>query len=163
MFLSEAAEALRLVMTQYVLVGLKFHPIEGLMYFAPACTFWLLLGIGLFELRSMKAENAATLVANSPFLYLMAACLGFAVNSLAYLVIILSSSLTLKILGTVKNAALVWFCVVFFGEPVTLVESAGYAASLAGFMWYNRIKMKDIRQHGGWIVTYLIYSSQACH
>ncbi|CAD7700494.1 unnamed protein product [Ostreobium quekettii] len=142
MFLSEAAEALRLVMTQYVLVGLKFHPIEGLMYFAPACTLWLVIGIAFTELRSMIADGAAAIVARSPLMYLTAACLGFAVNTLAYLVIILASSLTLKVLGTVKNTLLVLFCAVFLHETVTFVEGTGYGVSLAGFMWYNKIKME---------------------
>ena len=32
--------------------------VEGLMYLAPACVFWLLIGVGLLEFRTMVAEGA---------------------------------------------------------------------------------------------------------
>lgn len=143
--LSGAAEALRLVLTQYVLVGLSFNPIEGLMYFAPACVFWLAIGAYFYEYDSMRANNALDLIINSPVKYSLAAGLGFAVNALSYSVIILSSSLTLKLLGTIRSVALVSVCVAFLGEKVTLVEGVGYLASLAGFLWYNNIKMGQIK------------------
>ena len=71
--------------------------VEGLMYLAPACSFWLLLGVALYEWPKMAAANALGLIAAKPLLYLAAAAMGFAVNSLAYIVIQLASSLTLKV------------------------------------------------------------------
>eukprot|EP00884_Botryococcus_braunii_P023437 jgi/Botrbrau1/9778/Bobra.85_1s0022.2 len=141
MFLSETFEAIRLVMTQILLVGLKFHPIEGLMYLAPACTAWLVLGVALLEWPRMAAENALDLMAAKPLLYLTAAAMGFGVNSLAYIVIQLASSLTLKVLGTVKNAMVVWIGIIFLHELVTPLQGFGYAVSLLGFFLYNYIKM----------------------
>ncbi|KAK9787492.1 hypothetical protein WJX73_004769 [Symbiochloris irregularis] len=141
MFASESFEAIRLVMTQMLLVGLKLHPIEGLMYLAPACTFWLLLGMLLVEWPSMQAAGALSLLAARPFLYLSAAGLGFLVNTLAYFVIQLASSLTLKVLGTVKNAGVMWIGVLALGETVTLIQGVGYAVSLVGFFWYNYVKI----------------------
>ena len=44
-------------------------------------------------------------------------------------------------LGTVKNAALVLFCVVFLREPVSNVQAVGYSIALAGFSWYQLIKL----------------------
>lgn len=46
-----------------------------------------------------------------------------------------------QVLGTVKNAALVIFCVIFLGEQVTLLQGLGYFISLAGFTWYQMVKL----------------------
>lgn len=46
-----------------------------------------------------------------------------------------------QVLGTVKNAALVIFCVVFLGEQVAALQGLGYTVALAGFTWYQLVKM----------------------
>ncbi|CAD7700496.1 unnamed protein product [Ostreobium quekettii] len=143
MLLSILFESSRLVLTQFVLVGLKFHPIEGLMYFAPACVLWLVIGIYFFELQAMLEADAFGLIVQSPIAYISASALGFAVNLLGYWVIVLSSSLTLKLLATVKSAALVLFCALFLGETVTPIEAIGYALSIVGFLWYTKVKTEN--------------------
>ncbi|GMH42799.1 hypothetical protein BSKO_10718 [Bryopsis sp. KO-2023] len=143
MLLSEAFESIRLVLTQLVLVGLKFHPIEGLMYFAPACVLWLAIGAVLVEFQPMVASGAFSIIADSPVKFLFAAAMGFSVNALSYCVIVLASSLTLKVLGTVKNALLVLAGVIFLGDLVTPLQGFGYVGSLIGFVMYNSIKMSD--------------------
>ena len=69
------------------------------MYFAPACCAWLLIGVSVVEWPDMHATHAWTLVASRPFHFALAALLGFAVNSLTYAVVILASSVTLKVSG----------------------------------------------------------------
>lgn len=85
----------------YILHSSQYPPdvraVEGLMYLAPACSFWLLLGVATVEWPRMAEEDALSLIANKPLLYLLAAAMGFGVNSLAYIVIQLASSLTLKV------------------------------------------------------------------
>ncbi len=63
---------------------------------------------------------------------------------LAYCTIKLASALTLKVLGTVKNALLVVVMVALFGELVTVTQAWGYCTSLVGFAWYNKLKLKQI-------------------
>lgn len=46
-----------------------------------------------------------------------------------------------QVLGTVKNAALVIFCVIFLGESVTGLQGLGYSVALVGFSWYQLVKM----------------------
>jgi hypothetical protein len=57
------------------------------MYLAPACTFWLIIGSAALELRPMMASGAFGLMAQRPGKFMAAAVMGFAVNSLAYIVI----------------------------------------------------------------------------
>ena len=67
----------------------------------------------------MAREGALELMRAKPLLYLAAAAMGFMVNALAYVVIQTANSLTLKVLGTVKNAMVVWIGVVFIGDEIT--------------------------------------------
>jgi hypothetical protein len=127
MLLSELFESVRLVMTQLLLTGLRFHPIEGLMYLAPACTFWLVIGSLLLELRPMLDSGAFLLMWQRPAKFLAAAMMGFAVNSLAYIVIQSASSLTLKVLGTVKNALVVCLGIALLAERVTSLQARAAA------------------------------------
>lgn len=71
--------------------------VEGLMYLAPACFFWLMLGVAAVEWPAMRDNQALQLIADKPFTYLAAAAMGFCVNLLAYMVIQTASSLTLKV------------------------------------------------------------------
>ena len=111
------------------------------MYTAPACVFWLSIGSMVFELQRMLAANAFAKIVASPMLYGSAAAMGFMVNATAYLTIQLAGSLTVKVLGTVKNAVVVWLGVLLWAEPVTMLQLGGYGASIAGFAMYNWHKM----------------------
>eukprot|EP00891_Asterochloris_glomerata_P003668 jgi/Astpho2/3668/e_gw1.00059.28.1_t len=121
---AEVSEATKVVLTQVVLVGQDFHPVEGLMYFAPACCAWLLIGVSVAEWPDMQATHAWTLVASKPFHFALAAVLGLAVNSLTYAVVILASSVTLKVASTIKGAIVVCVGMAFLNEVVTPLQAS---------------------------------------
>lgn len=92
------------------------------MYLAPACFFWLMVGVAMLEWPAMRDNNALQLIFNKPLVYFAAAAMGFCVNLLAYMVIQTASSLTLKVLGTIKNAIVVWIGIIFLQELVTKLQ-----------------------------------------
>lgn len=75
---------------------------------------------------------------------MLAACLGFAVNVLAYATIKLASSLTLKVLGCVKNAVVIVAAMNLFSEEVTWTQGVGYVVSSVAFLVYVHVKMVQI-------------------
>ncbi|GAB4823501.1 hypothetical protein N2152v2_010547 [Parachlorella kessleri] len=140
---SLCTDSSRLVMTQVLLQGFKFHPVEGLKYLAPSCTAWLFLGSALFELRAMLAKGAFGFILANPGPFLATAILGFFVNWLNYYVIKNASALTLKVLGPIKNAIVVLSGIMLLQEVVTPLQFFGYAVSVAAFFWYNMIKLQQ--------------------
>jgi hypothetical protein len=149
MLVSEAAEATRLVMTQYLLVGLKMGPFEGVMYLGPACFLWLSLGGAALEWRAIRAAGGLAIARANWRLFLLAACTGFLINLLAFATIKLASSLTLKVLGTVKNALIIAAAMILYGEVVTAVQFWGYVVSTVAFGYYTYLKMRQIAAGGG--------------
>lgn len=148
MFVSESAEAIRLVMTQYLLVGLKMGPFEGVMYLAPACFLWLTFGGALMEWRQISETGALSIAREHWLLFVAAACMGFMINLLAFATIKLASSLTLKVLGTVKNALLILAAMALYGEVVTSLQAWGYVLSSVAFGFYTYYKVHQIAASG---------------
>jgi hypothetical protein len=141
MFLSELTEAIRLVMTQYFLQQLKFGVTEGQYVLAPACAFWLFLASFIFEWPTMLEKEGWRVIVQHPFHFLLASSLGIGVNFISYYVIQYTSSLTMKILGTVRNICMVVIGVFWYKEIVTMNQANGYGLALVGFVGYNLSKM----------------------
>ncbi|KAG2489087.1 hypothetical protein HYH03_012313 [Edaphochlamys debaryana] len=148
MLVSVVAESVRLVLTQHLLAapglpGAALQPVEGLFYISSACTAVLAVQASYTEMPALLARRDWQAVGLHPGQFAVAACCGFAVNMLAITVIKLASSLTLKVLGTVKDAALVTIGIVFLHERVTLLQLVGYTISMMGFVSYNLIKARQ--------------------
>lgn len=143
MIVSIFADALRLVLIQFLLTNRAMHPLEALKFLAPACTIWLVLGTCVLEYPQMVASNAFGKIQARPWLYIAAGMMGFAVNSLCYAAIKLTSSLTIKVVSAGKDAFVVLFSVMVLQESVTELQGVGYSCSMAGFALYNYIKYKE--------------------
>ena len=97
MFLAEFSEAVRLLMTQFLLQNLKFGVIEGQYVLAPATALWLALASCVFEGRKMVENDAFSVIVANPWAFVVSMSLGLCVNFLSYLVIQATSSLTMKV------------------------------------------------------------------
>jgi len=137
MFLAELAEGIRLILTQFFLQQLKFGVIEGQYVLAPASAFWLFMASAFYELPTMLEKNAFTIVIDNIGLFLVVSFMGIAVNFLSYLVIQCTSSLTMKILGSVRSVGLIYIGIIFYNEVVSFNEMVGYSIALIGFFAYN--------------------------
>ena len=142
MFLAEVSEATRLVLAQKLLVNLKFGVIEGQYFMAPVSALWLCGASAVVELpRAMHSKHAWDVVRGEPALFFSSAALGFAVNIATFLVIKATNSVTLKVLGTARNAGLVLVSSWLYSESITTLEAVGYLISLSAFGAYNYFKI----------------------
>lgn len=140
-FTAEVFEAIRLVLTQFLLQNLKFNVIEGQYLLSPASAFWLLLASVLFEARSMIQNSAFVIMCNNPLSFVAAASLGLVINFLTYYVIQVTSSLTMKVLGGIRNIFTIAVGVARYGEVVDVREALGYSVAFGGFLLYSAAKI----------------------
>mmetsp|Transcript_18047 Transcript_18047/g.41486 ORF Transcript_18047/g.41486 Transcript_18047/m.41486 type:complete len:113 (+) Transcript_18047:169-507(+) len=111
---------------------------------APISALWLFGTAAFMELpRARRSHAWATVVDQAP-LFALSASLGFFVNICTFLVIKATNSVTLKVLGTARNAGLVVFSTLFLGEQVGLLELVGYSLSLFFFALYNYYKYYNL-------------------
>lgn len=143
---SAVSEAIRVVLTQIMLQDLRFSPVESLYYMAPAGTGCMLVLVAIFELRTIIETGATQIIYDNCGLFLLASSLGFVLNVLSFWIILLTSSVMLKIVSVARTAGLVIFCSVFLHEEITLIEAVGYGISLLGFVWYNVIRYREGQQ-----------------
>eukprot|EP00656_Telonema_subtile_P050383 TRINITY_DN650_c0_g1_i2.p1 TRINITY_DN650_c0_g1~~TRINITY_DN650_c0_g1_i2.p1 ORF type:complete len:135 (-),score=29.97 TRINITY_DN650_c0_g1_i2:47-451(-) len=99
----------------------------------PAAALFLLPMYFLFE----HHKTAPTTEHANYQLLVPAALLGFLVNFAGILVIKCCSALTLKVLASSRNAAVVLFAAGFLHEAVTSMQVFGYSITLTGFAMYQ--------------------------
>ncbi|GAB4816710.1 hypothetical protein N2152v2_003756 [Parachlorella kessleri] len=136
--LSILFEALRVVLVERLLGRQRLNAIEVLVYLGPLTFFFLLWGAVATEWSALQNQGLAILVQH-PALFVGASLASFAVNAFSFLAIQASSSLTFKVAGCLKNAAVVWLGVAT-GDTITAKEAGGYALSLLGFLGYTLLR-----------------------
>jgi drug/metabolite transporter (DMT)-like permease len=137
MFLSEIAEAVRLILTQFLLKQMKFGVVEGQYVLAPASAFWLFVASAIFEFPQMYESNAILIMLENANFFLLASAMGVIVNFMAYSVIQSTNSLTMKMLGTLRSIVTIGFGVLLYHEVIPIREAEGYLLALVGFVGYN--------------------------
>lgn len=100
MLSSEVAEAIKLVLQQILLRNLKFSVFESLYWISPASLLVMVLVIYAMEWQAMQDANAMDIVRSYPWHFMGSALLGFAVNTVSFFVIQVTSAVTLKVLLT---------------------------------------------------------------
>ena len=98
---------------------------------APASALCIFLGSAIVEMPTMIANGDCHLISKHWLLFFLASTLGLCINLCSFLVIQLTSGVTIKILGTVRNALLVLFTVFgqgASGESVSDMQFLGYFA-----------------------------------
>ncbi|KAJ9466402.1 putative sugar phosphate/phosphate translocator [Diplonema papillatum] len=133
-------EAVNLVLTQHLLQDKKFSVMEAQYALAPPGVLFLALAAVFLEWPTLVQERHYLLVFQNPLSFTAAATLGLAINFLTFYVIQVTSSLTLKILGMLRNIGLVFVGVLSYKERVPLSEATGFVVSLLGLVLYNYFK-----------------------
>jgi hypothetical protein len=135
MLTSEVMEAINLVLTQKLLHNCKFTLVEGLYVIAPASGIFLFCAALVLELPRFL-ERYSTMVDN-PGYFVGSCALGLVVNFVGLAVVQATSSLTVKVLNTIRGICVIMVGFLFYGEHCTNMELAGYSVALLGFALYN--------------------------
>lgn len=138
---SQSFEAVSVVLTQKLLQHHKFSVVEGMYLTAPATGVCLLVGGALFEGQAMIKAGHHLIPFEHPTAFFFSAALGVAINFISFLVMRLTSALTMKILNTFRSIGLVVIGVMFYGEYHSPKQLMGYSIAITGFAGYNLFQM----------------------
>jgi len=90
------------------------------------------------------AMRPSAVIVRHIWLFLWASTLGVAVNLASILMIKYTGSVTLKLLGTARNAGLVLYAIVVCGDATSVTQVAGYTASTLFFLVYIYAKSNNL-------------------
>ncbi|KAK1385502.1 putative sugar phosphate/phosphate translocator [Heracleum sosnowskyi] len=138
------AEALRLVLTQVLLQkkGLTLNPITSLYYIAPCSFAFLFVPWYFLEQPGMEVSQ----IKFNFWIFFSNAICALALNFSIFLVIGRTGAVTIRVAGVLKDWILIALSTVIFPESIiTGLNITGYAIALCGVVFYNYIKVKDVR------------------
>jgi hypothetical protein len=148
---SSLGESFRLVITQFVLQKKKLTVFASMYYLAPVSALWLLALSCYSEIWRLFSSGDLGLILENPGTFFATCILSIAINFAGFWVVKVSSSLLLKVLGTVRNAFLIVWGMMVYGEEVTMQSTVGYAITLLCFAMYTKAKMAkpaEANKHG---------------
>ena len=124
----------------------KYNPAEVLAFLGPPTGLCLLLGACVYEREGLlHSPNGLRAVARRPLPFAAALMMGFAVNATTAAAIGATSSLTFKVFGCAKNAAVVLLGVAA-GDSVSAPAALGYGLSMLGFGLYTSAKIDQEKE-----------------
>ncbi|RYR01916.1 hypothetical protein Ahy_B06g080778 [Arachis hypogaea] len=138
------AEALRLVLTQVLLQkkGLTLNPITSLYYIAP-CSFGFLF-IPWYILEKPEMEDPH--LQFDFWIFFTNALCALALNLSTFVVIGRTGAVTIRVAGVLKDWILISLSTVLFPESkITPLNIIGYAIALSGVVFYNYLKLNEVR------------------
>jgi hypothetical protein len=133
-------EGARVVLSARLLGGMArpYNPVELLAHIGPMSFAVMALASAALEGRAIGALGWSALAGLMPT-FAVVSILSFLVNLTSYCAIQLTSSTSFKVVGSFKNAAVVWAGVAM-GDVVTGRQVPGFALSIAGFVWYTAVR-----------------------
>lgn len=142
MMTSCIGEAISTVLSQKLMHNFKFNEIEAMYYLSPPSVVALGAAAAVLEGQEFISAGGYLLFVQRPALMLTAALLGVGVNLLTLIVVRATSSVTVKILNTLRCIGLVIVGVIFYDETRSPKQCFGYAVSLVGFIGYNFFQLR---------------------
>ncbi|XP_057477769.1 probable sugar phosphate/phosphate translocator At5g25400 [Actinidia eriantha] len=139
-----AFEATRLVMIQILLTskGITLNPITSLYYVAPCCLAFLSVPWIFVEYPVLKE----TLKFQFDFLIFGTnSFCAFALNLAVFMLVGMTSALTMNVAGVVKDWLLIAFSWSVIKDTVTPINLVGYGLAFLGVAYYNHSKLKALK------------------
>jgi drug/metabolite transporter (DMT)-like permease len=143
---SIVAEALRLTLSGKLVKTVKLDATSMLYYVAPLGFVGIFISFFYFELPTFLEDEAYQKLDNGflPLLLLVSSLIAFACNIASVHLIISTSPVVLSLVGVLKDLLILFFSMVVFRSPVTVVQMTSYLATLLFLQAYKDYKRNPV-------------------